>query len=69
MLLYIPRAISSDLGDTSGNFLDILHSQILVALVAITNIRGNVKIEHSVACQVKKEVLKLPYACEHPNMC
>lgn len=43
MLLCIPRAISSDLGDTSGNFFDILNSQILVALVAIMNIRGDDK--------------------------
>lgn len=62
MLLYIPRTILSDLGDTSGSFFDILFTQILVVLLVIMNIRGadkkknDVQIGHSVACQVKKEL-------------
>lgn len=34
------QRISGDLGDTSGNFFDVLHTQILVVLVVIMNIRG-----------------------------
>lgn len=56
------QRISSDLGDTSGNFFDILRTQIFIVLFVITNIRGadskknGVQIGLSLSYHVKKDL-------------
>lgn len=53
------QRISSDLRDTSGNFFDILHTQILVVIMSIRVliIKKWCSNWTSVACHVRKGVL------------